>query len=176
MNGIDEAMNRFNTKKEKKPKEVEIVEQGDVINIAGASDGRAAVLIADILKERKGQSLIVVPSLTRARRMQVDLCFFSGMTEEEIYIMPPDDNSLVQFETKSDDYLPMRMKALKAVSNDKRCIIIAPVTSAVKKLPPKEMYTERLITLNRGEEIDIEEVRRELSLLAYERSHDRGQG
>ncbi len=28
-NGIDEAMNRFNTKKEKKPKEVEIVEQGD---------------------------------------------------------------------------------------------------------------------------------------------------
>lgn len=140
-----------------------------MINIAGASDGRVAALIADILKERKGQSLIVVPSLARAKRMQIDLCFFSGMTEKEIYIMPPDDNGLVQFETRSDDYLPMRMKALKAASNGENCVIIAPVTSAVKKLPPKEMYSDRLIRLNRGEDIDMEEVRMKLSLLGYER-------
>ncbi len=141
-----------------------------MINIAGASDGRVAALIADILKEKKGQNLIVVSSLARAKRMQVDLCFFSGLNEDEIYIMPPDDNGLIQFEARSNDYLPVRMKVLKALLRKESCIVIAPVTAAVKKLPPKEVYEDWFIRLKHGEDIDMEEVVMKLNRMGYERA------
>ncbi|MDO4176451.1 MAG: hypothetical protein Q4D99_03100, partial [Bacillota bacterium] len=50
-----------------------------MINIAGASEGRVAPIITEILKEKKGQCLIVVPTLNRAKRLQTDLSFFSAM-------------------------------------------------------------------------------------------------
>ena len=41
-----------------------------MINYAGASEGRVAPIMAEKIKENKGQSLIVVPTLNRAKRSQ----------------------------------------------------------------------------------------------------------
>ena len=38
-----------------------------MINYAGASEGRVAPIMAEEIKENKGQSLIVVPTLNRAK-------------------------------------------------------------------------------------------------------------
>ena len=54
-----------------------------MINIAGASEGRIAPIITELLKENKGQCLIVVPTLNRARRLQTDLSFFSVRAKAE---------------------------------------------------------------------------------------------
>ena len=53
-----------------------------MINIAGASEGRTALIITELLKEKKGQCLIVVPTLNRARRLQTDHSFFGGLEAE----------------------------------------------------------------------------------------------
>ncbi len=46
-----------------------------MINITGAAEGRVAPIIADIISEEKGQSLIVVSTVNRARRLTTDLSF-----------------------------------------------------------------------------------------------------
>ncbi len=46
-----------------------------MINITGASDGRVAPIIAEILEKVKGQSLIVVPTFNKAKRLATDLSF-----------------------------------------------------------------------------------------------------
>ena len=46
-----------------------------MINITGASDGRVAPIIAEILEKVKGQSLIVVPTFNKAKRLATSLSF-----------------------------------------------------------------------------------------------------
>ena len=146
-----------------------------MINIAGAAEGRVARIISDILNEEKGQSLIVVPTLNRAKRMAADLSFFNAQNRSApekqvpLYILPPEDDSLVQYEARNNDSLLERMKVLKAAAGGEACIIIAPVTGAVKKLPSKEIFAENVITITRGQELDLEEMKAALARMGYER-------
>ena len=124
-----------------------------MINIAGASDGRIAPYIAESRRESDGQCLIVVSTLNRARRLQSDLSFFNG--EEPVYILPPDEDSAIAYEAKSNDSLLERMRVLKALTNGGKCTVIAPVTGAVRRIPPKEVFTENTLELSLGEDLDI---------------------
>lgn len=138
-----------------------------MINIAGASEGRIAPIIAEILQEKKGQCLIVVPTQNRAKRLQTDLSFFSA--GKKTYILPPEDDSLASYEAKSNESLLRRMQVLKAAARGEECIIIAPVTGAIKKLPPKEIFAENIVTLESGNDVDLEKLTRKLNVLGYER-------
>lgn len=153
-----------------------------MINIAGASEGRIALIITELLKEKKGQCLIVVPTLNRARRLKTDLSFFgvleAGMEtgeseaadiETPIYILPPEDDSIAAYEAKSNDYLLERMKVLKAVTRGENCIVIAPATGAIKRLPPKKIFTDNTVELKLGQDINIPDLQSKLALLGYER-------
>ena len=139
-----------------------------MINIAGASEGRIAPFIAESRQERDGQCLIVVPTLNRARRLQTDLSFFNG--DEQIYILPPEEDSAIAYEAKSNETLLERMRVLKAITGSERCTVIAPVTGAVRKLPPKEIFTENVIELSVGQDVDLAWLRGRLALLGYERA------
>lgn len=137
-----------------------------MINITGAAEGRIAPITANILNEKKGQSLIVVSTFNRAKRLATDLSFFSP---RKIYILPPDDNSLMQYEAKSNDDLLNRLRVLKAVVRGEECTVIAPVTGAVKKLPPKEIFRENMLEIELGDDISIDDVKKKLSFMGYER-------
>lgn len=137
-----------------------------MINIVGAADGRVAPIISHILKEKKGQSLIVVSTFNRAKRLAVDLSFFS---EEKIYVLPPEDETMLQYEARSNELLLERMKILKAVVSGESCIVIAPATGAVKKLPPEEIFADNIMYIQRGRDISIDEIKEKLSLMGYER-------
>ena len=137
-----------------------------MINITGASEGRIAPVISEIIREKKGQSLIVVSTFNRAKRLAADLSFFDA---RKIYVLPADDESMIQYEARSNDQLLERMKVLKAVTTGEECIVIAPVTGAVRKLPPKEVFEENILGLQRGKDIDPEEVKERLSFMGYER-------
>ncbi|MBQ4596629.1 MAG: hypothetical protein IJB14_06605, partial [Firmicutes bacterium] len=113
-----------------------------------------------------GQSLIVVSTFNRAKRLACDLSFFDA---RNIYVLPPEDESIIQYEARSNDQLLQRMKVLKAVTRGEDCIVIAPATGAVKKLPPKEIFEENVLELQRGKDIDIDDVKVRLSFMGYER-------
>ena len=138
-----------------------------MINITGAAEGRVAPIIADIIREEKGQSLIVVSTINRARRLATDLSFFS---ERDIYVLPQEEETIIQYEAKSNDELLERMKVLRAVSSGRECIVIAPVTGAIKKLPPREIFAENTIEIGLGSEVDTEQIKEKLTAMGYERA------
>lgn len=137
-----------------------------MINITGASEGRIAPIIAEIIKEKKGQSLIVVSTFNRAKRLAADLSFFDA---GNIYVLPDDDGSMIQYEARSNDQLLERMKVLKTVTRGEDCIVIAPAAGAVRKLPPKEIFGENVLELQRGKDIDLTDIKARLSFMGYER-------
>lgn len=137
-----------------------------MINIAGASDSRLAPIISHLLKDRNGQSLIVVPSVIRARHLAVDLSFFA---ERKIYVLPEEEDSFMQYEAANNDSLLERLSILKAAVSGEECIVIAPVTGAIRKLPPAETFMENSLQINLGDDIDVEQVKAKLYKMGYER-------
>jgi len=143
-----------------------------MINITGASESRVAPVIRKILleEETKGQCLVVVPSYIRAKRLATDLSFFVGKNIN-MYVLPPEEEGMIRYEAKNHDQLFMRLKILKALRSGEKCIIIAPATGAIKKLPPHAIYDNSSMRLTCGEDIDMEQVKEKLIYMGYERAH-----
>ena len=137
-----------------------------MINITGAAEGRIAPIISDIINEKKGQSLIVVSTFNRAKRLATDLSFFST---RNIYVLPQEEETFIQYEAKSNDELLQRMRVLRAVTSGEDCAVIAPVTGAIKKLPPKEIFQDNVLQMELGSDVDMDYIKERLTVMGYER-------
>ena len=137
-----------------------------IINISGVSDSQVAPLAAEIIKEKKGQCLFIVSSLVRAKRLATDLSFFAG---RKALVLPEEEGLFIPYEARDHGLLQERINVLKAVEQDPECIVIAPVTGAVKKMPPAETFRSKKIEIVRGGEVDPEAVRADLAVMGYER-------
>lgn len=138
-----------------------------IVNLSGVSEGRAMPIAACIAKERKCQSLIITSTYSKAKRLAEDLSFF---VEQKIYVLPEEEHVLFKYEAKSHESLEQRLVVLKALLTDEQCIIIAPILGAVKKLAPRHIFQNNTLTLSVGGEEDLEEIRRKLTFMGYERA------
>ncbi|MCC2864466.1 transcription-repair coupling factor [Anaerovorax odorimutans] len=138
-----------------------------MINITGAAESRVAPVIGKILKEEaKGQCLVVVSSYIRAKRLATDLSFF---VDKNIYVLPPEEEGFIRYEAKNHDQMLQRLKILKALRTGEDCLVVAPATGAIRKLPPHQTFDDSAIKLTLGEEIDLELVKEKLVRMGYER-------
>ncbi|MDO4552110.1 MAG: hypothetical protein Q4C22_01090, partial [Bacillota bacterium] len=136
-----------------------------VVNISGIAESRVAAVAGFIAEKRKGQSLIVVPSYERARRLAADLSFFSKLP---VYVMPEEEQSLIRYDAKSRDYLEQRLRALTALVRGEDCVVVADGAAAVRKLPPKDLFTEHAFSLKKGAEAEPGALRQRLIAMGYE--------
>lgn len=137
-----------------------------IINVSGIAESRVAPVAAHIANKKEGQSLIIVSTPVRTGRLATDLSFF---VEKPIYVMPSDDSAFLRYEARNRDELFNRMAVLKAINNCEDCVVIAPISACLKKLPPKELFREQKVALQRGEEYQREEVIQKMSSMGYER-------
>lgn len=146
-----------------------------MINISGISESRVAPVAAYLAKE-KNQSIVIVSTDVRAKRLALDLSFF--VKDKEIIVIPSEDQFLLRYAAKDHDSLIQRLKALKALRSGQPVVVIAPVSAAIKKLPPHTGFEKKSICLKAGEEIELDELKKNLSELGYERmeiTESRGQ-
>ena len=137
-----------------------------MINISGISESRTAPVIADLAKE-KNQSIIIVPTDVRARRLALDLSFF--VRDKEIITLSGEEQFLLRFAAKDHELLIQRLKALKALRTGEPVIVIAPVSAAIKKITPHRFFEETSLKIRLGEEMEISQINKSLSLMGYER-------
>ena len=139
-----------------------------MINITGVSDSRIAPVAAYRASEDR-QTLIIVPTFVRAQRLAADLSFFSK--DKEIFVLPEEEQVFLKYNAKNQDRLIERMKALKALRTGKPVIVIAPVSAAVKKISPHDIFEENVIKLSMGLEIEPSELKEHLTAMGYEYAH-----
>ncbi len=137
-----------------------------MINISGISESRVAPVAAYLSRE-EGQSIIIVPSENRAKRLAEDLSFF--IRDREIYVLPSEEHVFLKYEARNHDMMMDRLKALKALRTGQPAIVIAPVSAAIKKITPHEAFEEKVVKITLGEELDVELVKERLVQLGYER-------
>ena len=136
-----------------------------IVNISGVSESRSALVISNIVKE-EGQSLILTATLARANRLAADLSFFS---DKEIFVLPAEDQVFLRYEAKNHDQLIERLKILKALRTNKNCIVIAPVSAAIKKITPHKNFEHSSFKISLGDDIEPELIKETLVKIGYER-------
>lgn len=138
-----------------------------IINISGISEGRAMPVAAIISKERGSQSLIITSSYSKAKRLAQDLSFFAS---KKVYVVPEEEPLFVAYDAKSHGGLLDRLAAQKALLSGEECIVIAPITGAIKKIVPHRIFEKNILKLTRGNEEDLDQIKQKLSFLGYERA------
>ncbi|MGN0658763.1 MAG: transcription-repair coupling factor [Emergencia sp.] len=136
-----------------------------IINISGISESRCAPVISRLVKE-EGQSLIVTATAARANALALNLSFFS---QKEIMVLPAEDQVFLRYEARNHDQLIERLKILKALRTGQDCIVIAPVSAAVKKITPHRYFESVSVKLSQGDDVDPEQIRQTLVKMGYER-------
>ena len=137
-----------------------------MINVSGVSESRVAPAAAYISK-KKDQSIIIVSTEVRGKRLASDLSFF--VKDKEIITLPAEEQFLLRYAAKNHDQLIQRLKALKYLRTGRPVIVIAPVSAAVKKLPPHRAFEEKVLKIKLGEELDINHAKSSLANMGYER-------
>ena len=61
------------------------------------------------------------------------------------------------------------MRVLRAVTSGEDCAVIAPVTGAIKKLPPKEIFQDNVLQMELGSDVDMDYIKERLTVMGYER-------
>lgn len=137
-----------------------------MINISGVSESRVAPVCAYLCR-KKDQSIIIVSTDVRARRLALDLSFF--VKDKEIMVLPGEEPFFLRYDAKNHDQMIERLKALKALRTGEPAVVIAPVSAAIKKMTPHSFFEESTVKLTLGEEIDLEKVKADLVKMGYER-------
>lgn len=136
-----------------------------MINVSGVSDSRIAPAVA-YFSEEESQSIVLVPTYVRAQRLALDLSFF--VKDKKILVLPEEEQVFLRYEARNHDQLIDRMKALKALRTGEPVIVIAPVSAAVKKISPHNVFEEKVVKMTVGEEIEICDLRERLISMGYE--------
>ena len=136
-----------------------------IINISGISESRCAPVISHLAKE-EGQSLIITATAARANKLALDLSFFS---QKEVLVLPAEEQVFLRYEAKNHDQLIERLKILKALRTGQECIVIAPVSAAVKKIPPHRIFESASMKLTVGSDVDLALIKESFVKLGYER-------
>ncbi|WP_324822599.1 transcription-repair coupling factor [Sinanaerobacter sp. ZZT-01] len=138
-----------------------------IFNFSGVAESRVAPIVSIVTKERKGQSLIVTSSYGKAKRLAEDLSFF---VSKKIYVIPEEEQSFLRYDAKSHQYLEQRLRAVTALLKGEDCIVITPISGALKPMAPKDIFSAYAVKLKIGEEAEVEELKKNLTYMGYERA------
>lgn len=136
------------------------------ICLTGVSDSRSAKVISESIEKGK-QCLIIVSGHRRAEKLAMDFSFFS---ERKVYILPEDGHIFLDYSARNRDQDFARLKVIKALATEDEAVVIAPVSAAIKKMPPHRSYQNLNFSLKLGQEIEVDELKRKLAELGYERN------
>jgi transcription-repair coupling factor (superfamily II helicase) len=137
-----------------------------VIRVSGASEAQIAPFAARVLLEKEQQCLIVTASASKAAEITRTLSFFLPRT---IRVLQEDEPVFRQYEAKSHAQMEDRLTALSELRKGLPCVVVAPVSAAVKRLPPPAFFDKYRLVFRTGERIDTDEVKRNLGAMGFER-------
>ena len=138
-----------------------------ITNWTGITDNQLAPKIADLLKKRPGQALIITSGLSRAGRIASDLAFF---TDQKVLVLPEIDAAALRYEAKSRTELSDVLAVLTSLIKGDHVIVLAPVLGSLRKLAPRTVFEKDAFTIEAGGTFDRGDLIARLSRMGYERS------
>lgn len=135
--------------------------------IVGLPECAKALAVADRFRQDNGPLLLLVSSADEVDAWQQNLSAL--LTEDEVLVLPR--LSLLPFDAcaHNPERSAARLRALSALATGKKSLIIATIDTAVRKLPPKEVFLAAHIQLAVGMDMEIADLAAKLTEMGYTR-------
>ena len=154
-------------KEDKRFQELDQVFGQDNILVTGLSPSAKATIIAEKYLADQKQMLLVTNNLYQADKIEADILqYVSG---EEVYKYPVQDIMTEEFSTQSPQLMSERVRTLTALAHGEKGLFIVPLNGLKKWLTPVEMWRNHQMTLNVGDDIDVDDFLNKLVNMGYRR-------
>ncbi|VED33511.1 transcription-repair coupling factor [Staphylococcus warneri] len=154
-------------KEDKRFQELDQVFGQDNILVTGLSPSAKATIIAEKYLADQKQMLLVTNNLYQADKIEADILqYVSG---EEIYKYPVQDIMTEEFSTQSPQLMSERVRTLTALAHGEKGLFIVPLNGLKKWLTPVEMWRNHQMTLNVGDDMDVDDFLNKLVNMGYRR-------
>lgn len=136
------------------------------ISIYGLTESAMGYLGYSIHKHTNRNLVIIAEDNLRARKIYEDI---TNMGFSKIDIFPKKDIFLYERDSKSFDNMVLRLKTMKNLSIG-NCEILLTTFDAIRdKISNKKVYSQNILDIEKGSEINIEEIEKQLLDIGYER-------
>ena len=109
--------------------------------------------------------MVVTYSELRAKEIYEDFKLFS----DQVFYYPAKDFIFFSADIQGNQLVQQRMYVLKNILESKGGVIITTIDGLMNALPPFDCIKNQTITLEETSVVDLEEMKRKLTLLGYER-------
>ncbi len=130
--------------------------------VSGISENRIAKYISDF----KGQTLVIAAGPSRAERIANDLSFFAS---SKVLLLPDSLNENFSYEAKSLENTFDRLQVLNAMLKEDDLFVVAPVLTALQKLPQPSGFEKAHIKLDINSRIERDRLIADLAAMSYAR-------
>lgn len=134
------------------------------VQLSGCLDTQKVHLMHELLPEYPYR-LIVTHNELRAREIAEDYRFF----DREVQVFPAKDAIFYSADIQGAAISQKRMQAIRHLLLEKETVIVTTIDALMNVLPPIETFRKHLIHMESGAEFDMEELKRQLIYLGYER-------
>lgn len=138
---------------------------GDHLRFGNLHGSSLSLIIANIASTSTQPLLVITIDNLAANRLQEDLAFFAP----ELTILNFPDWETLPYDNFSphQDLVSQRLFALSRISNLKNGVLIVPITTLLQRLAPRDFIEGNTFILKKGDEINLEEMRKRLDRSGY---------
>lgn len=136
--------------------------------VAGLSGSTRQLFIASVFKDTQKPILVVTHNLYQAQKVYDDL--ISILSDQEVFLYPVNELIASEIGVASPELKAARIEVLNLLSQNKRCIVIAPVAGLKRFLPTKQQWINSQLQFQVGDEIDVDSYLKKLVDMGYERA------
>ena len=130
-----------------------------------ALPGSADALALAGLAARQRPVAVITASATEAQRLATELRWFDpGL---RVHLLPDWETLPYDHFSPHQDLVSERLETLYLLARGQVDVLLAPVTTALMRLPPRAYLAARTFFLKQGERFDAEDFRRQLSTAGY---------
>ena len=135
--------------------------------ITGLAGSSKTLLFARAFKKTNKNMIILMPNLYYANQLAEDLQYV--IPQDQIHLFPVDEVLSAEMAFSSPEARGERVATLNALQEKKAGIYLLPVASLHKRLPNKKTWLQAQLNWHIGDEIDVENLPRQLTLMGYVR-------
>ena len=132
--------------------------------LAGGSKG----FFINLLNREIAPLLVVTPDQDQAEALWQTILFFTPPEEQEQVLLFPTDG-IPHGDIPPWDLISQRMKALRALAEERASVVVAPIQGVQSKVPAKEPLVSTIIRIEQGREQAREALVRAIIALGYSR-------
>src|SRR5690554_1324092 len=147
--------------------EVSLKKYKQKILLNNINENLISVLIAQLFNEITQSIMIVTPNLFQAQKSYDKLVQVLG--EKHVYFFPMDEFISAEMLAASNEFRQERINTLTNILKNKKGIIVTHTIGAVRKLPPKEIFQENIITISNSDIIQFTNLIKKIVYLGYKR-------